>query len=56
VHGSAAEGAVPMSLEEALAKGRVKVSETGSINELTIENVGDDEEVFVVTLHFLHSA
>jgi hypothetical protein len=46
VHGSAAEGAVPMSLEEALAKGRVKVSETGTINELTIENVGDDE-VFV---------
>jgi hypothetical protein len=29
LHGSAAEGAVPMSLEEALAKGRVKVSETG---------------------------
>jgi hypothetical protein len=46
VHGSAAEGTVPMSLEEALAKGQVKVSETGSINELTVENVGDDE-VFV---------
>ena len=35
-----------MSLEEALAKGRVKVSETGSVNALTVENVGDDE-VFV---------
>jgi hypothetical protein len=46
VHGSAAQGAVPMTLEEALAKGRVKVSEIGSVNELTIENVGDDE-VFV---------
>jgi len=43
VHGSAAQGAVPMSLEEALAKGRVKVSETGSVNALTVENVGDDE-------------
>src|SRR6202030_1831249 len=42
VHGSAAEGPVPMSLEEALAQGWVKVSETGSINELTVENVGDD--------------
>jgi hypothetical protein len=46
IHGSAAQGVVPMSLEEALAKGRVKVSETGSVNELTVENVGDDE-VFV---------
>ena len=46
VHGSAVEGAVPVTLEEALAKGRVKVSETGSVNELTVENVGDDE-VFV---------
>jgi hypothetical protein len=46
VHGSAVEGAVPMSLEETLAKGRVKVSETGSVNDLTVENVGDDE-VFV---------
>ena len=46
VHGSAVESAVPMTLEEALAKGRVKVSETGSVNALTVENVGDDE-VFV---------
>ena len=46
VHGSATGGAVPMSLEEALAKGRVKVRETGSVNELTVENVGNDE-VFV---------
>ena len=46
VHGSAAQNAVPMSLEEALAKGRLRVNETGSVNELTVENVGDDE-VFV---------
>jgi hypothetical protein len=46
VHGSAVQGAVPMSLEEALTNGRVKVSETGSVNALTVENVGDDE-VFV---------
>jgi len=46
VHGSAAQSAVPMSLEEALAKGRLRVNETGSVNELTVENVGD-EEVFV---------
>jgi len=35
-----------MSLEEALAKGRVKVSETGSVNALIVENDGDDE-VFI---------
>lgn len=46
VHGSATTGAVPVSLEEALASGRVKVRETGTVNELTVENLGDDE-VFV---------
>jgi hypothetical protein len=46
VHGSASRGAVPLSLQEALAKGSVRVEETGSVNALTIENVGDSE-VFV---------
>jgi hypothetical protein len=46
VHGQAAGGHVPVSLEEALAGERVRVRETGSVNELTIENVGD-KEVFV---------
>ncbi|HML09050.1 MAG TPA: DUF6569 family protein [Xanthobacteraceae bacterium] len=46
VHGSAAEGAVPLTLQEALARGTVKVDETGSVNELTVENAGDNE-VFV---------
>ena len=35
-----------MTLQEALAKGSVKVDETGSVNELTVENLGNDE-VFV---------
>ncbi len=42
LHGATTGGAVPASLEEALAEGRVKVHETGSVNELTMENVGDD--------------
>ena len=46
LHGSATGDPVPMSLEEALAEGRVKVRETGNVNELTVENVGDSE-VFV---------
>src|SRR5579864_3329581 len=43
VHGSGAGGAVPLTLQEALAKGAVKVRETGSVNELTVENTGKDE-------------
>jgi ARG and Rhodanese-Phosphatase-superfamily-associated Protein domain len=43
VHGTAAGGAVPLTLQEALAKGAVKVHETGSVNELTVENSGKDE-------------
>lgn len=43
---STARGAVPLTLEEALAKGSVKVRETGNVNELIVENVGNDE-VFV---------
>jgi len=43
VHGSGGGGAVPVTLQEALAKGAVKVHETGSVNELTVENTGKDE-------------
>ena len=43
VHGTAAGGAVPLTLQEALAKGVVKVRETGSVNALTVENSGKDE-------------
>ena len=46
VHGKSADGAVPLTLDEALAKRTVKVIETGSVNELQIENLGTDE-VFV---------
>ncbi|MGD0148572.1 MAG: DUF6569 family protein [Xanthobacteraceae bacterium] len=46
VHGSGGVGAVPLTLQEALAKGVVKVHETGSVNALTVENAGN-EEVYV---------
>ena len=46
VHGTSANGAVPLTLQEALAKGQVQVVETGRVNELQIENTGA-EQVFI---------
>jgi hypothetical protein len=46
VHGDNAKGPVPLTLEEALEKKTVKVVETGSVNELKIENTGS-EDVFI---------
>ena len=46
VHGKSAAGPVPLTLAEALAQERVRVIETGNVNQLEIENLGD-EEVFV---------
>ena len=46
VHGEADKGAVPLTLEEALAKSRIRVDETSKVNELSLENLGD-EEVFI---------
>jgi hypothetical protein len=46
VHGASAGGAVPLTLQEALAKGQVQVIETGRVNELQIENTGT-EQVFI---------
>src|SRR5215475_12790576 len=46
IHGPSAPGKAPLTLEEALAKRTVEVRETGSVNELEIENLGDDE-VFI---------
>jgi hypothetical protein len=46
IHGKSAPGRVPLTLEEAMAKGVVKVRETGNVNQLEIENLGK-EEVFV---------
>jgi len=46
IHGKSAPGKVPLTLEEAMAKGVVKVRETSNVNQLEIENLGADE-VFV---------
>jgi hypothetical protein len=46
IHGKSAAGKVPLTLEEAMAKGAVKVRETSNVNQLEVENLGDNE-VFV---------
>ena len=46
IHGKSAPGKVPLTLEEAMAKGVVKVRETSNVNQLEIENVGS-EPVFI---------
>jgi len=46
VHGASAPGPIPLTLQEAVAKGSVQVIETGRVNELEIENTGS-EPVFV---------
>ncbi len=46
IHGTSTPGPVPLTLTEALTKGAVKVIETGSVNNLDIENVGD-ADVFI---------
>jgi ARG and Rhodanese-Phosphatase-superfamily-associated Protein domain len=46
IHGKSAPGPVPLTLQEALEKGSVRVLETGAVNELKIENTGS-ENVFI---------
>jgi hypothetical protein len=46
LHGKPERGPVPLTLQEALAKGAVRVHETGNVNQLDIENLANDE-VFV---------
>jgi ARG/rhodanese/phosphatase superfamily protein len=46
VHGASRGGPVPLTLQEALAKKAVTVSETGQVNELKVENTGD-EAIFI---------
>ncbi len=46
IHGTSAPGKVPLTLDEALARGKVRVYETSNVNSLAIENLGN-EEVFV---------
>jgi hypothetical protein len=42
VHGTSQDGPVPLTLQEALEKKVVEVREVGQVNELQIENKGDD--------------
>jgi hypothetical protein len=42
IHGANATDQVPLTLAEALAKGKVQMTETGAVNELRVENTGDD--------------
>ena len=46
VHGVSRGGPVPLTLQEALAKNVMKVRETNQVNELRVENTGD-EEIFI---------
>lgn len=46
LRGTSAAGPVPLTLAEALAKGVVTVHETGKVNQLDVENRGD-EDVFI---------
>jgi len=46
VHGASSAGPVPLTLAEALSAKVARVSETGSVNELAIENLGD-QDIFV---------
>src|SRR5262245_12463314 len=46
IHGKSAPGKAPLTLEEALAKRAVEVRETGNVNQLEIENSGN-EPVFI---------
>jgi hypothetical protein len=46
VHGKSRSGPVPLTLQEALAKKVVEVREIGQVNELQVENTGN-EEIFI---------
>lgn len=46
IHGKSADGEVPLTLDEAIKLDRVRVFETGDVNELQIENKGD-QAVFI---------
>ena len=46
VHGTSRGGPVPLTLQEAMARKAVEVREISRVNELQVENVGD-EEVFI---------
>lgn len=47
VHGAAATDAKVLTLDAALAGGQVILHETGSVNELSVENVSSDQTVLI---------
>ena len=46
VHGESRSGPVPLTLQEALSSSSISVRETGRVNQLEIENTGD-EDIFI---------
>src|ERR1700730_75601 len=46
VHGESRSGPVPLTLQEALAQKTIEVREIGQVNELQVENTGN-EEIFI---------
>src|SRR5262245_35310895 len=46
IHGESSAGPVPLTLQEAMAREAVQVYETGSVNQLAVENRGE-ETVFI---------
>ncbi len=46
IHGKSRGGPVPLTLQEAFAKKVVEVREIGNVNQLEVENLGD-EEIFI---------
>jgi hypothetical protein len=46
IHGKSSPAPVPLTLQEAMAKDAVRVYETGNVNELAVENRGE-EPVFI---------
>ena len=46
LHGPSQKGPVPLTLEEAMRQGAVRLHETGSVSRLAIENTSD-QEVFI---------
>jgi hypothetical protein len=46
VHGQSRSGPIPLTLQEALARKTIEVREIGNVNELQVENTGN-EEIFI---------
>jgi hypothetical protein len=46
IHGTSRPGPVPLTIQEALENGTIEVREIGDVNELEVENKGD-QEIFI---------